>query len=164
LVTGCPCSGKTSVCRELERYGLETVSVDKFFRLGEDKYDTEKSLRAYSKLFASLGGGDYAVDAPGNAPAFARMRKRLVHYTVVKLDAPWETIHKRYQSRWQANDIPPWKLRQEYDDARRLRADIMVDTSSLSPADAARVIMQRVRRLEHDTDAIQRELFSGGLR
>ncbi len=163
MVTGCPCSGKTSVCKELSKYGFETVSADRFFRLGKGKYNQEESLRAYSQLFASIGDGDYAVDAPGNAPAFARMKKKLVHYTVVKLEAPWETILERYQSRWQANDIPPWKLKEEFEDAKRLKADIVVNTAWLLPADAAKVIMQRIRKGEHDASAIAKELFSGGL-
>ena len=163
LVTGCPCSGKTSVCRELEKYGFRVVSADQFFPLGKDKYDTDESRRAYARLFSSLGSGDYAVDAPGNAAAFLQQKKKLAYYTTVKLEAPWETILERYQSRWQANDIPPWKLKKEYEDAGRLRADVIVNTGSLSPADAARVVMQRMRRLEHDGDAIAKELFGGRL-
>ena len=164
FVTGCPCSGKTAVCEELGKYGFESVSADGFFGINGDKYSPDESRRTYARLFSSLGEGDYVVDAPGNATAFLQQRKKLAYYTTVKLEAPWETILGRYRSRWQANDIPPRKLEGEYAEAKLLKADIVVNTDSLSPADAARVIMQRVRRLEHDGDAIAKDLFSEGLR
>lgn len=160
LITGCPCSGKSVVCRELENYGFESVDVDRFFDYGKCKYDQEHSVKAYRKMFDSLGDGDYAIETPGNAPAFFAQRKKLVHYTTVRLDASWETILHRYNSRWQANDIPPWKLKEEYSNAERLKADVIVNTENMGPSDVARVIMQRVGRHQHGAAAIHKEMFS----
>lgn len=164
LVTGCPCSGKTSVCRELEAYGFRAVSVDRFFEPGRSKYDPANSEKAYARMFASLGGGDVAVEAPGNAAAFLRHKRGLPYYTTVLVTAPWDMVLERYQSRWQQGDIPPQMLRKEYEDAKRLAADFTIDTSRTTPAQAAEKIHRFLETHEHSTIRIAREFARGARR
>ena len=160
IVGGCPSVGKSAVCRELEDYGFEAIHIDDFFEPGKSKYDPEHSERSYQRLFSSLGEGDYVVDTPGNAPAFLRERQRLVHYTTVKLDASWETVLERYRTRWQSDDIPPWKLKEEYQEAQALRADVVINTENLSPKEIARLIVQRLKQREHGDQAIHKDIFT----
>ncbi|GEM_PF-4306333 len=149
VIIGAPCTGKTTLCKMLENYGFEHVSIDQFRKKDWESFKPEDEKEIYEEFFKYVIPRDnLVIDTPGISPFFQERKHMIRDALFIKLECSLEECLRRLERRKDQINVTPSLLRWLYLSAEKLPAHVVINTEELTPAQVLRKALEAIRRHE----------------